>query len=96
MGYHEYHACEGYHESHGAGGGTILCNLSTVGDIIMHVRDIMSNVGCSVPSSTSHKNRQELDFKRPDIHFQNGPQNTEIQGNKELKTLETTLSTPPC
>ena len=46
--------------------------------------------------STSLKNRQELDFKRPDIHFQNGPQNTEIQGNKELKTHEITLSTPPC
>ena len=28
-------------------GGTILCNLSTVGDIMIHVGDIMSTVGGS-------------------------------------------------
>ena len=32
--------------------------------------------------SDSLKNRQELDFKTPDIRSQNGPQNTEIQPNK--------------
>ena len=30
----------------------------------------------------------------PDIRSQNGPQNTEIQPNEELKTHETTLN--PC
>ena len=42
--------------------------------------------------SDSLKNRQELDFKTPDIHSQNGPQN---KPNEELKTHETTLDTPP-
>ena len=36
-------------------------------------------------SSNSLKNQQELDFKTPDIHSQNGPQIT-----------ETTLNAPPC
>ena len=30
-------------------GNTILCNLSTMGDIMIHVWDIMSTMGCSVP-----------------------------------------------
>ena len=46
--------------------------------------------------SNSFKNRQELDFKTPDILSQNGPQNTETQPNEELKTHETTLNAPPC
>ena len=46
--------------------------------------------------SDSLKNRQELDFKIPDIRSQNGPQNTEIQPNEELKTHEITLNAPLC
>ena len=46
--------------------------------------------------SNSLKNRQELDFKTPDIHSQSNPQNTEIQPNDDLKTHETTLNTLPC
>ena len=40
-----YNVCAvlwGDHEYHG---DTILCNLSTVGDIMIHVGDIMSTVG---------------------------------------------------
>ena len=46
-GYHD--ARGGYHEYRGGCsvplGDTILCNLSTMGDIMMHVGDIMSTVG---------------------------------------------------
>ena len=57
MGDTQYHG--GYHDARGGYyeycgvvstvGDTILCNLSTVGDIMIHVWDIMSTVGCSVP-----------------------------------------------